>query len=237
MAAVACTTGLGLGRIQPVEQIVGLTIVTRDATVLKTGASWRLGRGGVAHGMPDPGGIFLGSQGRFGVITEVVLTLAPAPFLAARFWDRPWRSSDELATHLRRARQSMDQGTVDSLRLETVCAGRAQPNATEWFVRCWAPESAEAADQRCAALAQSLDARDPRAWIESAAGRRGATVQKVNGTTVELQAPQDLLKDLQAGDQVKASVQKQADGMMHKSHPSTDMKDEKELQKGMLPKN
>jgi hypothetical protein len=67
----------------------------------------------------------------------------------------------------------MDQGTVDSLRLETVCAGRAQPNATEWFVRCWAPESAEAADQRCAALAQSLDARDPRAWVESAAGRRG----------------------------------------------------------------
>jgi sporulation protein YlmC with PRC-barrel domain len=64
-----------------------------------------------------------------------------------------------------------------------------------------------------------------------------ATVQKINGTTVELQAPQDLLKDLQAGDQVKVSVQKQADGMMHKSHPSTNMKDEKDMQKGMQPKN
>src|SRR5437667_5879809 len=40
MAAVACTSGLGMGRIQPVEQIVGLTVVTREATVLKTGASW-----------------------------------------------------------------------------------------------------------------------------------------------------------------------------------------------------
>ena len=74
---------------------------------------------------------------------------------------------------LRRARQCMDQGTVDSLRLETVCAGRVQPNATEWFVRCWAPESAASADQRCAAVAQSLDARDARGWVESAAGRRG----------------------------------------------------------------
>ena len=64
MAAVACTSGLGMGRLSPVEQIVGLTIVTREATVLKTGASWRLGRGGIAHGMPDPIGMFLGSQGR-----------------------------------------------------------------------------------------------------------------------------------------------------------------------------
>jgi hypothetical protein len=164
---------LGLGRLQPVEQLVGLTIVTRDATVVKTGASWRLGHGGVAHGMPDPAGIFLGAQGRFGIITEVVLTLGPAPFLAARTWNRPWLAPGELASHLRRARQSMDQGTVDSFRLETVCAGRAQPNATEWFLRCWAPQSAEAADRRCAALAASLDARDPRGWVESAAARRG----------------------------------------------------------------
>jgi hypothetical protein len=173
MAAVACTTGLGLGRIQPVEQIVGLTIVTRDATVLKTGASWRRGRGGVAHGLPDPAGIFLGSQGRFGIITEVVVTLAPAPFLAARSWDEPWRDAHEWANHLRRARQCLDHGTVDSLRLETVCAGRTQPETTEWFVRCWAPDSAASADTRCAAAARSLEARDPRRWSESAAGRRG----------------------------------------------------------------
>jgi hypothetical protein len=124
MAAVACTTGLGLGRIQPVEQIVGLTI-------------------------------------------------EPAPFLAARSWCSSWSPADELASQLRRARQRMDQGIVDSLRLETVCAGREPPSATEWFLRCWAPASAESADKRCAAVAQSLAARDPRRWVESAAGRRG----------------------------------------------------------------
>jgi FAD/FMN-containing dehydrogenase len=173
MAAVACTSGLGSGRIQPVEQIAGLTIVTRGATVLKTGASWRLGGGGLAHGMPDPTGVFLGSQGRFGVITEVVLTLAPAPFLAARSWWEPWRPPEALADALRGARLQMDQGTVDSLRLESVCAGGAPPTVVEWFVRCWAPDSAQSADQRCATVAQGLEARDTRSWVESAAGRRG----------------------------------------------------------------
>ena len=173
MAAVASTTGLGLGRLQPVEQIVGLTIVMRDGTALKTGASWRRGRGGVAHGVPDPTGFLLGSQGRFGVITEVVVTLAPAPFLATRSWREHWSRPDELAGHLRRARQRMDQGIVDSLRLETICVGREHPSAIEWFVRCWSPGSAESADKRCAALAQSLDARESSAWVESAAGRRG----------------------------------------------------------------
>ncbi len=173
MAAVACTSGLGLGRLQPVEQIVGLTIVTPEATVVKTGASWRLGRGGVAHGMPDPTGIFLGSQGRFGVITEVVLALEPAPYLAARSWWMPWGSPEALMDALRGGRLQMDQGFVDSLRLETVCAGSAQPTATEWFVRCWAPESVESAEQRCATVAQALRARDAGCWVESAAGRRG----------------------------------------------------------------
>ncbi len=173
MAAVACTTGLGLGRTDPVDQIVGMTIVTRDAAVVKTGASWRLGRGGVANGMPDPAGIFLGSQGRFGVITEVVLKLCPAPFLAARSWNHPWQTAEDLARQLRRARQALDQGTVDSLRLETVSAGSAPPQATEWYLRCWAPDSAEGADERCGAMAASLDARDPRPWVESDAGRRG----------------------------------------------------------------
>ncbi len=173
MAAVACTSGLGLGRIQPVEQIVGLTVVTREATVLKTGASWRLGRGGVAHGTPDPTGIFLGSQGWFGVITEVVLTLAPAPFLAARSWSEPWRAPQALAEALRRGRLQMDRGSVDSLRLEATCAGGAQLAAIEWFVRCWAPESAESADKRCATVARDLGARDARRWVESSAGRCG----------------------------------------------------------------
>jgi hypothetical protein len=178
MAAVACTSGLGMARIPPVEQIVGLTIVTPEATVLKTGASWRLGRGGIAHGMPDPTGMFLGSQGRFGVITEVVLTLAPAPRLAARSWSEPWRPPEALADALRRARQEMDRGMIDSLRLEAVCAGGAQPEAIaqpaiEWFVRCWSPESAESADERAAAVAERLGARDARGWVESAAARRG----------------------------------------------------------------
>lgn len=180
MAAVACTSGLGMARLAPVEQIVGLTIVTPDATVLKTGASWRLGHGGIAHGMPDPTGMFLGAQGRFGVITEVVLALTPAPWLAARSWVEPWRPADALAEALRRAREEIDRGTVDSLRLETVCGGGsiaprpgARPATMEWFARCWSPESAALASEHAVGVATRLGARDPRAWVESAAGRRG----------------------------------------------------------------
>ncbi len=178
MAAVACTSGLGMARLSPVEQIVGLTVVTPDATVLRTGASWRLGHGGIAHGMPDPTGMFLGAQGRFGVITEVVLTLAPAPWLAARSWREPWRPADALADALRRARQEIDGGTVDSLRLETVSGGGAprrgaRPTTMEWLARCWSPESAAIANEHAATVATRLGARDPHAWVESAAGRRG----------------------------------------------------------------
>lgn len=173
VAAVACTAGLGLGRLQPVEQIVGLTIVTPDATIVKTGAAWRLGHGGIAHGMPDPTGIFLGSQGRFGVVAEVLLALAPAPFLAARTWQETWQPLPSLAGSLRRARAEIDRGVVDSLRLEAVGAGGAQPRAVEWFVRCWASDSTEVADQHGASIAKRLGARDAHAWIESPAGRRG----------------------------------------------------------------
>lgn len=174
MAAVACTSGLGMARVAPVEQIVGLTIVTPDATLLRTGAAWRLGHGGSAHGLPDPTGMFLGSQGRFGVITEVVLALAPAPWLAARTWSEAWRPPDALGDALRAARREIDRGVVDSVRLETVGAGGAAPAASEWLVRCWSPESADAADARAADVAARLGARDARRWVESAAGRRGA---------------------------------------------------------------
>lgn len=180
MAAVACTSGLGMGRLAPVEQILGLTVVTPDATVVRTGASWRLGHGGIAHGMPDPTGLFLGAQGRFGVITEVVVALTPAPWLAARTWSEPWRPADALADALRAAREEIDRGIVDSLRLETVCAGGpidarpgARPATMEWFARCWSAESSAAADAHAAGVATRLGARESRTWVESPAGRRG----------------------------------------------------------------
>lgn len=173
LAAVGCTTGLGIGRMQPVEQIAGLTVVTRDAAVVRTGAAWRRGRGGMRQGLPDPTGLFLGSQGRSGVITEVVLALWPAPFLAASWWASPWSAPDELARQLRRSRSCLDRGTIDSLRLETVCSGRDQPTATEWFVRCWSPGSTAAAAAECDAAARALSAADVRRWQESPTGRRG----------------------------------------------------------------
>ncbi|MCC6848773.1 MAG: FAD-binding oxidoreductase [Deltaproteobacteria bacterium] len=173
MAAMACTSGLGMARLSPVEQIVGLTIVTPEARIVRTGASWRLGRGGIAHGLPDPTGMFLGSQGRFGVITEVVLTLASAPFLAARVWRTPWHPPGEIADALRRTRREMDDGAIDSIRLEAVAPGGTEPAALEWFVRCWAPDSGASADARAAEAADRLGARAARGWVESAAGRRG----------------------------------------------------------------
>ena len=173
MAAVACTSGLGLGRIQPVEQIVGLTIVTREATILKTGAAWRLGRGGVAYGMPDP------SRDVSRLARSVRRDHGGGADAGARAVSRRTplvgavALSSTLADALRRARQEMDRGMIDSLGSRPHVPGGARPTAIEWFVRCWAPESAESADQRCAAVAQALGARDAGCWVESAAGRRG----------------------------------------------------------------
>ncbi|MBX3026438.1 FAD-binding oxidoreductase [bacterium] len=173
LAAVGCTTGLGMGRVQPLDQVIGLTVVSRAGSVLRTGASWRLGHGGAAHGMPDATGLFLASQGEHGVITEVLLALAPAPYLAARWWAAPCGGADQLVGQLEGARRELDQGVVDSLRLETVAGGREAPRATEWFLRCWAADSPQVADDRCASAARRLGAGEARAWVESPAGRRG----------------------------------------------------------------
>ncbi len=173
IAAVACTTGLGLGHTEPVDQIAGLTVVTPDATVVRTGTAWRLGHGGVTNGAPDPTGVFLGSQGRSGVITEVVLKLSPAPFLAAHKWTTKWTTPADLAAQLRRARECLDLGTIDSLRLETICAGNRSATESEWFLRCWAPDSSATAEHRCGYAATMMEARDPVLWVESEAARRG----------------------------------------------------------------
>ena len=73
--------GLGQFAGPASAQLVGLEVVLGTGEVLRTGASSVLG--GLPafslHGLPDPTGLFLASEGTLGVVTEVLVRAAPKP--------------------------------------------------------------------------------------------------------------------------------------------------------------
>jgi sporulation protein YlmC with PRC-barrel domain len=64
-----------------------------------------------------------------------------------------------------------------------------------------------------------------------------ATVQQVRGNTVELQVPQNMVQELQAGDRVEVSVQKQTEHSTTQPSQSNDQKGSQEHDMGSKSKN
>jgi FAD/FMN-containing dehydrogenase len=113
--AVGSTAGLGLGRALPIELVLGATIVTADARLVRAGASHALGGPAfLAHGLPTMLGSLAGFQGAGAIVTEVALALHP---VAHQAWTRV--SVPELdPSWLDAARRALDRGVLDSLCIE-----------------------------------------------------------------------------------------------------------------------
>ena len=81
--AVGCAAGLGMGLCDIDQLVTGLTVVLGSGEVVKTGAANVIGSPAfIRTGMADPTGLFLGSQGSFGIITEVHIRRWPRPRVA-----------------------------------------------------------------------------------------------------------------------------------------------------------
>ena len=81
--AVGCAAGIGMGLCDIDHLVTGLTVVLGTGEIVKTGAANVLGSPAfVRIGMGDPSGLFVGSQGSFGIVTEVHLRRWPRPRVA-----------------------------------------------------------------------------------------------------------------------------------------------------------
>jgi FAD/FMN-containing dehydrogenase len=134
MLAVGSTAGLGLGRASPIELVLGATIITADARLVRGGASHALGAAPfLAHGLPTMLGSLAGFQGAGAIVTEVGLALHPVTHQA---WTRVSVTSFD-PTWLDVARRALDHGTLDSFCVER--SASVGHHGIEVFVRMNSP--------------------------------------------------------------------------------------------------
>jgi hypothetical protein len=82
MVASGLTSGMGMARGGIDRWITGLTVVTGAGEILQTGTSAIFDGTGpfMRDGLPDATGLFVGSEGTLGIITEVSLRVTPTPW-------------------------------------------------------------------------------------------------------------------------------------------------------------
>jgi len=82
MVATGLTSGVGMVRGGIDRWITGLTVVTGTGEILQTGTSAGFADTGhfVRDGLPDPTGLFIGSEGTLGVIVGVSLRVPTTPW-------------------------------------------------------------------------------------------------------------------------------------------------------------
>ena len=144
-----------------------------------------------------------------GSITYAVLEAGGFLGLGEKFFAIPWRAFQTVADD---DKDKDDKGEIDKLILN-VDKDRMQ-NAPGFDKDNWP----NMADTQWGQTIHSFYGQDDY-WKERQAMRQGsamtqkmptvsATVQQIRGDTVELQVPQGMVQDLQAGDRVEVSVQK-----------------------------
>jgi sporulation protein YlmC with PRC-barrel domain len=144
-----------------------------------------------------------------GSVVYAVLEAGGFLGLGEKFFAIPWRAFQTVADN---DKDKDDKGEIDKLILN-VDKDRMQ-NAPGFDKDNWP----NMADAEWGQTVHSYYKQDDY-WKERQAMRQGsamtqkmstvsATVQQVRGDTVELQVPQGMVQDLQAGDRVEVSVQK-----------------------------
>jgi sporulation protein YlmC with PRC-barrel domain len=158
-----------------------------------------------------------------GSIVYAVLEAGGFLGLGEKFFAIPWRAFQTVADD---DKDKDDKGEIDKLILN-VDKDRMQ-NAPGFDKDNWP----DMADTQWGQTIHSYYRQDDY-WKERQARRQGsamtqemstvsATVQQIRGDTVELQVPQGMVQDLQAGDRVEVSVQKQVENQPAPSSQSKD---------------
>ena len=82
MVASGLTSGMGMARGGIDRWVTGLTVVTGAGEILQTGTSSSFEGTGpfMRDGLPDTTGLFVGSEGTLGIITEVSMRVTPTPW-------------------------------------------------------------------------------------------------------------------------------------------------------------
>jgi FAD/FMN-containing dehydrogenase len=166
LLAVGSTAGLGMGAASALDSIGGATVVTGRGETLRLGASHALhGVPFCRHGLPDGVGLLAAAQGRGAIVTELGLLLHPAPcVVTAR-----GRGRAELGALLAAARAALDDGRLESHRIEAVSEVEVMARTIGRRDRAEAVDAAEQLAARWRAAGLPVDALDH----ESEAARRG----------------------------------------------------------------
>ncbi len=151
MAASACTSGVGMANGPLSRWLCGLAVVTGQPRLLTTGAACLRGVPPFSRdGLPDPTGLFLGSEGALGVVTRLAVRLQPPPYrvrVRGRGGLACGRALAPLARELGRA------GLYDTFRAAlTLEAGVLRGwEVDAWAQSFWSPEEALARGRELAA--------------------------------------------------------------------------------------
>lgn len=83
MVATGLTSGIGMAQGGIDRWVTGLTVVTGKGSLLTTGTSAGFSNTPpfLRDGLPDPTGLFMGSEGTLGVITDVSIRVIPTPWM------------------------------------------------------------------------------------------------------------------------------------------------------------
>lgn len=174
MIASACTSGVGMGQGSIDRHVAGLTVITGDGRVLRTGAggAWAHLPPFMRDGVPDLTGAFLGAEGALGVVAEVVLHARRAPWRARLVFTAPVDAAHKLAAL---GRELAQHGVVDTFRAVRE-SEREAPRG--WGVDLWisSPLSMDEARRRASwAAARVYDTLQvtPTVAVEDEAARAG----------------------------------------------------------------
>jgi FAD/FMN-containing dehydrogenase len=179
--AVGSTAGQGLGVAIPVDQITGATVVLGTGDVVRAGAGHALGGASfLRHGLPDVLGILTSAEGRAAIITEVGVSLRPAPYAVRgrgrrRIDGAP--DAERLLALLEAARAAMDRGTLATFRVELAVADGEPAPSLDLLFECTSARGAEDAAAEAARLRAAVEpllGAPVAIALESDAARSGA---------------------------------------------------------------